>query len=133
MAHVPCCNLHPDCRMVPTAVLIESPAGVRHIFEAYQCPKWQCTKYYAAGRGYFDITDPLSEYVEDCAARSYSCPLHAEILFARCDDEGGSRVYQCPVSECQFTQPYHPADRLHPENSAQKACNMGKYTYGMKY
>jgi len=37
MTHLPCCNLHPDCRMVPTVVLVHNSIGAMETFEAYQC------------------------------------------------------------------------------------------------
>lgn len=111
MAYLPCCNLHPDCRMVPTAVLVHNPAGAVETFEAYQCRKWDCKRHYAAGRGYFDITDPACEYVEDPAARRHSCPHHAEVLFVRWSDSGYGYTYQCPVEACDFTEPFPAAAR----------------------
>jgi hypothetical protein len=57
MAHLPCCNLHPDCRMVPTVVLVHNSIGATEIFEAYQCRRMRCTRHYTAETSHFDITD----------------------------------------------------------------------------
>ena len=106
MAHLPCCNLHPDCRMVPTVVLVHNTVGATETFEAYQCPRMHCTRYYTAERGYFDITDPACECVEDSTARNHCCPHHRATLFVRWSDDGYGYVYECPVADCGFMQPF---------------------------
>ena len=111
MANLPCCNLHPDCRMVPTVVLVHNSIGAIETFESYQCRRMRCTRYYAADRGYFDITDPACECVEDATARNHSCPHHGETLFVRWSDDGYGYIYECPVADCGFTQPFPPMGR----------------------
>lgn len=108
MSYLPCCNVHPDCRMVPTAVLVHNSIGAIETFEAYQCRRLHCTRHYAAERGYFDITDPACECVEDSTARNHFCPYHGEVLFVRWSDTGYGCVYQCPSADCDFTEPYQP-------------------------
>ena len=109
MANVPCCNLHPDCRMAATVVRVHNSVAGIETFEAYQCRRMHCTRHYAAGRGYFDITDPACECVEDPAARSHACPYHAETLFVRWSDDGHGYVYECPMGDCGYTAPFYPA------------------------
>jgi predicted RNA-binding Zn-ribbon protein involved in translation (DUF1610 family) len=111
MAHLPCCNLHPDCRMVQTVVLVHNSIAAIETFEAYQCRRMHCTRHYTAGRGYFDITDPACQYVEDSTATNHSCPHHGETLFVRWSDDGYGYVYECPVADCGFTEPLHPIGR----------------------
>jgi hypothetical protein len=106
LTHFPCCNLHPESgNMVPTVVLVHNSDGAVVTFEAYQCRRMSCTRYYSAERGYFDITDPACEYVEDSTARNHCCPRHRETLFVRWSDDGSGHVYECPVAGCGFTQP----------------------------
>jgi len=111
MSHVPCCNLHPERRMVLTSVMVRNAGGALETFEAYQCRKWDCTRHYVAGRGYFDISDPTCDYLEDPAARTHRCPQHSQVLFARWSESGNGYLYQCPVADCDFTEPFAAASR----------------------
>ena len=97
--------------MAPTVVLVHNAVGAIEIFEAYQCRRTHCTRYYAAGRGYFDITDPDCKCVEDLAARSHFCIRHDATLFIRWSDDGNGYVYECPVADCSFTEPLPPIGR----------------------
>jgi hypothetical protein len=98
--------------MVPTAVLVHNSTGAIETFEAYQCRRVHCTRHYEPGRGYFDITDPNCEYVEDQAAGHHVCPCHREVLFVRWSEGGYGYLYQCPVPDCDFTEPYQPLYRV---------------------
>jgi hypothetical protein len=98
-------NCTPTGRMAPTVVLVHNPIGAVETFEAYQCRRMHCTRHYTAERGYFDITEPSCEYVEDSTVRNHSCPRHGQTLFVLWSDDGYDYVYECPVSDCGFTEP----------------------------
>jgi predicted RNA-binding Zn-ribbon protein involved in translation (DUF1610 family) len=108
--------------MVPTIVLIHNPAGTIETFEAYQCRRMHCTRHYSAGRGYFDITDPTCECIEDSGAREHICPNHGEVLFIRWSDDGYGYVYECPISDCGYTQPHHSIIRTEKWFTASARC-----------